>query len=113
MGDNIVPQKEEVAKKLADAHFSIEPSLTHIFKIVEKPEAEALESTPIKLLEVNAATSPSGVMPLYFGPAPDSGISYPSVIVEVTPAEYEQIQANELRLPEGWFIGEEIFKGAD
>ena len=43
-----------------------------------------------------------------FGPAPASGIPYPTVIIEVSPAEFLKIQAHELRLPEGWFLGEEF-----
>jgi hypothetical protein len=45
-------------------------------------------------------------MPLYFGPAPASGIPYPSVIVEVSPNEFKKIQSDELKLPEVWTIGD-------
>lgn len=47
-------------------------------------------------------------MPLHSGPLPTHGIPYPSVIVEVTPAEFARIQSDELRLPPGWTIGEEL-----
>ena len=104
-------KKDDVAKKLAYAHFDIEPGITKIFKLRERPEFESLATTPIKLLEVNTCSSSSGVMPLHFGPAPASGIPYSSVIVEVTPDEYEQIRAKALNLPEGWEIGEEIPRG--
>ena len=103
--------KNDVAKRLAYAHFDIEPGITKIFKLHESPEFEMFTTTPIKLLEVNTCSSSSGVMPLHFGPAPASGIPYSSVIVEVTPAEYEQIKANTLNLPEGWRIGDEISRG--
>ena len=53
-------------------------------------------------------TVESGVMPLHFGPAPASGIPYSSIIVEVTPSEFEKIRTHELRLPDGWEIGEEL-----
>jgi hypothetical protein len=59
-------------------------------------------------LEVNADTVPTGVVPLHFGPAPASGIPYPSVIVEVTPGEFDRIRARELPLPAGWEVGEEL-----
>jgi len=107
-----VSHKDEVAKKLADAHFELEPGITRIFKLRGRPDAEASPDTPIKLLEINADTPPSGIMPLYFGPVPGSGIPYPSVIVEVTPDEYEKIKVRELELPDGWTIGEEYAKGA-
>lgn len=60
------------------------------------------------LLEVNENTIPSGIYPIQFGPAPTSGIHFPSVIVEVTPAEFRKIMADELRLPGGWEIGDHI-----
>lgn len=103
-----MPAKDEVAKKLAAAHYSIEPGIIRIFQLREDEEAEALASTPIKLLEVNELTSPSGVMPLYFRPSPASGIPYSSVIVEVTPDEFEQIRSSILPLPTGWSIAEEL-----
>ncbi len=49
-------------------------------------------------------------MPLHFGPAPASGILFPSIIVEVTPEEFDRIKRNELKLPKGWTIGEELPK---
>src|SRR5438552_3535274 len=105
--------KREVAQKLARVHYDVEPGMTRIFTIAEIPEVEDLPGTPIKLLEVNAGTVPAGVMPLYFGPVPASGIPYPSIIVEVTPVEFEQIQSNKLRLPDGWTIGEELPRSGD
>jgi hypothetical protein len=63
---------------------------------------------PIKLLEVNTNTVPSGVLPVQFGPAPASGIPYPTIIVEVAPEEFEKIQTHELKLPKGWQVGEEM-----
>ena len=80
-------------------------------KIVsEAPEFEKLSTAAVKLLEVNADTAPSGILPLYFGPVASSGIPYPSVIVEVTPDEFEKIGLHELRLPDGWTIAEEYPK---
>jgi hypothetical protein len=57
-----------------------------IFKLRDKPELEDLSSSPIKLLEVNADTVPSRIMPPYFGPEPGSGIPYPWVIVDGSPS---------------------------
>jgi len=107
-----VSHKFEVAKKLARKHYDIEPGITRIFKLRDKPGIESLSSTPIKLLEINVDTAPSGIMPLHFGPVPSSGIPYPSVIVEVTPAEFEKIKVHELKLPEGWTIDVEYPRGS-
>lgn len=103
-----LPAKNDIARKLAKAHFGIEPGITHIFRLQEATERESLATTPIKLLEVNVNTPASGVMPLHFGPAPASGIPYPSIIIEVTPTEYQQIAAKSLQLPDGWTVSEEL-----
>src|SRR6266849_4878457 len=97
--------KEEVRKRLARAHYALEPGITEIFTIWGKPAYEALPSEPIKLLEVNQDTIPSGIMPLGFNPAPSSGFPFPSVIIEVTPQELERIRRRELVLPHGWTLG--------
>ena len=99
--------KDEVAKRLARKHYDIEPGITRIFKLRDKPELESLTSAPIKLLEINADSAPSGIMPLYFGPVPGSDIPYPTVIVEVTHDEFDRIRLQELKLPDGWTIDEE------
>ena len=62
----------------------------------------------IKLLEVNENTVPSGIMPIQFGPSPASGLNYPTIIVEVTPDEFQKIQHQQLELPHGWKVGDPI-----
>jgi hypothetical protein len=102
--------KARVARVLASKHFEIEPGLTRVIRCSGAAEVELRPSEPIKYLEVNESTAPSGVMPLHFGPAPASGITFPSVIVEVTPEEYEKIKRKELPLPQGWGTEEELPK---
>lgn len=104
----IAMDRAAVARELARKHYEVEAGLTQVFLITDQARAEGVRSEPIKLLEVNANTVASGIMPLHFGPAPVSGIPYPSIIIEVTPDEFEKIQSNELKLPEGWKIGEEL-----
>jgi hypothetical protein len=98
--------KDDAARYLAESHASIESTITEIIRIMSPNETS--ESEPIKLLEVNTLTTPSGVMPVSFGPAPD--VSFSSVVVDVTPDEFKKIQTEELRLPKGWTLGEVIFK---
>jgi hypothetical protein len=105
---HIMPTKEEALRILAEAHYDLEPEITQIYRLKAKPEQEQLAAEPIKLLQINGATIPSGVMPLRFGALPDRGIPFPSVIVEVTPAEFQKIKASELPLPKGWTLGDEI-----
>jgi hypothetical protein len=99
-----------VARELARRHFAVDPGMSRIFTIIDGSVNEELPDAPIKLLEVNDSTVPYGVMPLYFGPAPSTGITFPSVIVEVTPEEFEKIEKRELSLPAGWSIGPELMR---
>jgi hypothetical protein len=108
MDQALAMDRAAVARELARKHYEVEAGLTQVFLITDRAQAEVVRSEPIKLLEVNANTVASGIMPLHFGPAPGSGIPYPSIIIEVTPDEFDKIQSNEMKLPEGWKIGEEL-----
>lgn len=101
---------DTAAESLARRHYEIEPGLVQIFRIDVRTGSEADCSPVIRLLEVNENTPESGVMPLYFGPARSAGVLYPSVIIEVSPEEFQRIEAEELRLPEGWVVGQKLDK---
>jgi hypothetical protein len=103
-----MPDKDEVARILAQKHREIETGITQILRFQDRVEVEVLPAEPIKLLEVNTDTVPSGVMPIQFGAAPGFGIPYSTVILEVTPDEFEKIRAKELKLPSGWLDFYEI-----
>jgi len=103
-----MPTRDEEAVALAQKHYEVESGLTHVFRITGAAEVEAKPTEPIKLLEVNENTVPSGILPLHFGPSPASGLHYSCVIMEVTPDEYQKIQSAELRLPNEWRIGDLI-----
>ncbi len=94
----------EAATDLARKHYEIEEGMSQIVLYSAGDTANGSEVEPLKLLEVNANTIPSGVMPLHFGAAPEHGFVYPSVIIEVTPDEYRNIQEKKLVLPVGWDI---------
>lgn len=104
--------KEAVAQRLAEAHYVIEPGIELIVRLVTSPEREADPSEPIKLLEVNHDTTADGIRPVFFGPHAASGIFYPSVIVEVTPEEFDQIRRDPASLPNGWRLDHEFAKPA-
>ena len=108
----VASEKAAAAVELARKHYDLEDGLSQIF-ITVNGEDEAGRSEPIKLLEVNENTVESGIMPLHFGPVPAIGIPYSSIIIEVTPNEFRKIQSHELKLPEGWDIGEELLKPAE
>lgn len=103
-----MPDKNEVAALLARAHSETEPAILEIIRLVGDAENENAE--PIKLLEVNPATSPSGILPIAFSPDPPSGVPYPSIVVEVTAAEFEEIRAGRLPLPNNWRLGEILYR---
>ncbi len=109
----VVDDKARVARELAKKHYEAETGLQRVFRLTGSAEVELRPIEPIKLLEVNTNTVASGVLPVQFGPAPANGVPYPSIIVEVSPEEFEKIKTQELRLPKGWQVGEEMPKPAD
>jgi hypothetical protein len=109
----VVDDKAAVAKELAKRHFQAEAGLQTIIRLTGSAEVEVRHAEPIKLLEVNTNAIPSGVLPISFGPAPASGITYPSTIVEVSPEEFAKIKTQELKLPHGWILGEELPKPSE
>lgn len=104
--------KDDVASRLALEHYRIEPGIVRILRLVRADGEEDAAMEPVKLLEVNEHTIATGIQPLQFGPVTARGITCPSVIIEVTPSEYDQIGKGDLRLPNHWKIGAEIPKPA-
>jgi hypothetical protein len=100
--------KDTVARRLAQAHFTLEPGLRLVRRLVAASQVEDDPREPVKLLEVNDNTTSDGILPVYFGPHTASGIHYPSVIVEITPEEYERLRVQDASLPNGWRLGPEI-----
>ena len=95
--------KDEAAAELAEAHYSMDKGLRAIYRLVGENEADAKE--PIKLLEINEDTLPAGIVPVSLGPHPRQGIYFSSVIVEITPDEFRQLERGILRLPYDWRRG--------
>ena len=91
--------KDDAARRLIQWHFRVEPELREVYRIVTDDE-EAQES-PIRLLEVNAATVPTGsVEPFTFSPTQE--IPFRTVIAEITPEELESLWSKPEDLPKGW-----------
>ena len=93
-------QAVEESAALARAHYEVEPGLRAIYRL----ESADPNDHRIKLLEVNEQTVPTGIVPVGFPAHPASGLHYPSVVIEVTPQEYEAIQRKQLNLPTGWEV---------
>ncbi|HWG21967.1 MAG TPA: hypothetical protein VG225_15660 [Terracidiphilus sp.] len=101
-----VLDKDAVARALADAHRAFVPAISRIVRVVGADETERQE--PVKLLEVNPETSASGIVPIAFGPDPPQ-VPFPSVVIEVTEAEFESIRAGRLPLPDGWRLADQLY----
>lgn len=62
-------------------------------------EGGPLPEDPIRILEVSEDTIACGIIPIYLGPQK----AFPaSIIIQVTPDEFQAIQQGTLALPEGW-----------
>ncbi|MCC6554174.1 MAG: hypothetical protein IT372_14305 [Polyangiaceae bacterium] len=101
-----MPDKDDVARMLAEAHRALEPAISRIIRLLGEREDDAHE--PVKLLEVNPATSPSGIFPIAFTADPPR-VPFPSLVVEVTEAEFEDISTGKLSLPSGWRLGNTLY----
>ena len=77
--------KSEYAEQMARDHVRVEPTISKVVRVVSKDEE--LTGEPIKLLEVNSATVPDGM-----------------VIIEVTPDEFDMIKSQKLPLRSGWSL---------
>lgn len=98
--------KDETARTLARSHFDVELGIGRIFRVISDDDDD--EQAPVILLETNQNTAAMGIQGVRFGADPTVGIWHSSVIVEVTPDEYEEILNGNLKLPEGWRLGKEI-----
>ena len=94
------PTKAEVARELAKYHFVIEEGMERIFIMrvgLEDPRE------PIKLLEVNANTFPTGsIEPIPFSATGD--VPFVTEIAEISPGELALLRDGRLLLPPGWSI---------
>ena len=89
-------EKDEKARELVEWHFEVEPDLVEVFRIISDDEANPAE--PIKLLEVNEASMPTGEITAFgFGASKD--FPFRTIIAEVTPKEFAALKPSG-RLPE-------------
>jgi hypothetical protein len=99
--------KLETAKALAIAHLGVEEKLRKVFLLNSVNEASPDE--PIKLLEVVEGTIERGIEPIAFTADPKHGIDYPSLIVEISPNEYQQILDKKLGFGAyPWTLGDDL-----
>jgi hypothetical protein len=93
--------KDAAARRLIQWHFTVEPELREVYRIVMDDEGS--QDEPIRLLEVNAATVPTGqIEPFAFSPTEE--IPFRTVIAEITPEELESVRSHPESLPTGWSL---------
>ena len=88
---------EEVANNLAKAHRKAdsETSIIRFLPVHDKSE--------IRLLEVSSSSPTIGeILPYRFDADAAHQVYYPSVVVLVSPTEWQGIQDGKLHLPNGW-----------
>jgi hypothetical protein len=98
--------KSKIARALAEAHRKVEPGIRRIIRVVADREDDSAE--PVKLLEVNPETPQAGIVPIAFGADPPE-VPFPSVIIEVTESELEDIRSGSLPLPNGWRLEDTLY----
>ena len=91
--------RHAAARLLIDWHFRVEPELREVYLIA--PDEESTQDEPIRLLEVNDATFPTGTIEAFVF-SPTDEIPFKTAIAEITPEEFEFYKANPGALPEGW-----------
>ncbi len=91
------PPLTDIANELADAHREADPDTLGVYLAPDPSEQE------IRLVEVSRSVGTTGeVLPFRFGARADQGIPYPSVVVLLSPEEWEQLSAGKLQLPATW-----------
>lgn len=96
---SVTPTKDDAARRLIDWHFQVEPYLSEVYRILIDDEDS--EEEPIRLLEVNSATVPTGTVETYVF-APSDEIPFKVAIAEITPEELQDLLDRPETLPNGW-----------
>jgi hypothetical protein len=93
----IESEYERTARNVAAAHRAADPETQIIFLDRDPAERE------IRLLEVSAsAATTRELYPFAFAERRDLGINFPSVVLLLSPTEWDEVKRGELVLPLGW-----------
>ena len=77
------------ARRIAEAHSKIDEDVKAVYLLEGENEDDPQE--PIKLLEVVEGTMEVGIEPIGFGPNTKRGVEYASIIIEISPREYQSL----------------------
>jgi hypothetical protein len=90
-----------VARKLASAHRKADKK-TDTIKLLPTAQQDV-----IRLLEVSRAAPTTGeVLPFRFAADAANGVDYPSVVILLSPEEWQRVEDGDLSLPAGWNLAE-------
>jgi hypothetical protein len=85
------------ARRLAEAHHHADSDTRLIFLNHDPAERE------IRLLEVSgSAPTTRELYPFAFTERRDLGINFPSIVLLLSPTEWDEVQSGHLTLPIGW-----------
>ncbi len=94
--------RDQMARWYADRHLQTDRGIVAVYYLpAGAPERE------IRFLEVNelmAVRDNDPLEPIDFGVAIGGADAHTLLVLDVTPAQWEKIGRNELRLPEGWSL---------
>ena len=79
----LLATKLKYARKLSNIHRRVEDTISGVAYITSAAEADPKE--PIKVMEINSATSAAGFFPIMFGPT--ERIPFTTTLLELTPKE--------------------------
>ncbi len=93
----------QAAEVLAELHKKEDPSTSAVYL------AEADDE--IRLVEVSGSIDTAGeILPFRFAANPEAGVEYPSVVVLLSPEEWERVDRGKLKLPRGWGSAKKLRK---
>lgn len=104
---SLLETKLKYARKLSNIHRRVEDTISGVAYITSASEADPKE--PIKVMEINSATSAAGFFPIMFGPT--ERIPFTTTLIELTPKEARAVEKGTLEdWPKDWEIGKWLYK---
>lgn len=94
--------RDGLAKWYAVQHLNTDPGIVKVYYLPENAGPRE-----IRFLEVNelvCAPEPEALKPIDFGVDMGSDREHSLLVIDVTPAQLEQINSGDLQLPAGWTL---------
>ena len=90
-------------RELVNPWFYTDDQLQAVFHF-EIPDPDDDAPVTVLLLQVTEATPTSPDHVITYGFAPSEDFEFPLALAQVTPGEWDDIQAGRLPLPQGWIL---------